>query len=58
MFSHEEIVSLFNYTSTFKRESDYPLPTQYLPNLDYLLVSTMPFTRNCREIHNVNISVI
>ncbi|XP_078317391.1 GDP-fucose protein O-fucosyltransferase 3-like isoform X1 [Crassostrea virginica] len=43
MFSHEEIVSLFNYTSTFKRQSDYPLPTQYLPNLDYLLVSTMPF---------------
>lgn len=40
MFSHEEVISLFNYTSTFKRQSDYPLSTQHLPNLDYLLVST------------------
>lgn len=37
MFSHEEVISLFNYTSTFKRQSDYPLSTQHLPNLDYLL---------------------
>ncbi|XP_061166081.1 alpha-(1,3)-fucosyltransferase 10-like [Saccostrea echinata] len=40
MFSHEEIMTLFNYTSTFKRQSDYPLPTQSLPNLDYLLDRT------------------
>ena len=38
LFSHEEIMTLFNYTSTFKRESDYPVPTQFLPNLAYLKV--------------------
>ncbi|KAK3090346.1 hypothetical protein FSP39_011087 [Pinctada imbricata] len=36
LFSHPEIMTLFNYTSTFKRQSDYPIPTQWLPNLSYL----------------------
>ena len=36
IFNHEEMMTLFNYTATFKRESDYPLTTQFLPNLEYL----------------------
>lgn len=30
-------IRLFNYTATFRRESDYPLTLQWLPSLDYLL---------------------
>ncbi|KAI6655167.1 Alpha-(1,3)-fucosyltransferase 11-like [Oopsacas minuta] len=31
-----EVLSLFNYTSTFSRYSDVPLTTMYLPTLNYL----------------------
>ncbi|KAK1804178.1 hypothetical protein P4O66_020217 [Electrophorus voltai] len=37
MFSHSPGIRLFNYTATFRRESDYPLTLQWLPSLDYLL---------------------
>uniref|UniRef100_A0A9J7XED7 Fucosyltransferase n=1 Tax=Cyprinus carpio carpio TaxID=630221 RepID=A0A9J7XED7_CYPCA len=30
-------IRLFNYTGTFRRESDYPLTLQWLPSLDHLL---------------------
>lgn len=36
IYSHEPIMTLFNHTCTFKRESDYPIPTQYLPSLKWL----------------------
>lgn len=36
LFNHEAILSLFNYTATFKRQSDYPVTTQFLPNIEYL----------------------
>lgn len=36
LFNHEEMLSLFNYTSTFRRESDYPVTTNFLENLDDL----------------------
>ncbi|XP_069122819.1 alpha-(1,3)-fucosyltransferase 10-like isoform X2 [Argopecten irradians] len=36
IYSHKAIVTLFNHTCTFKRESDYPISTQYLPSLDWL----------------------
>ncbi|XP_038062040.1 LOW QUALITY PROTEIN: alpha-(1,3)-fucosyltransferase 10-like [Patiria miniata] len=36
MLSHEECLTLFNHTSTFKRESDFPLTTQYLESLSDL----------------------
>ncbi|GAB6028511.1 hypothetical protein CHUAL_002662 [Chamberlinius hualienensis] len=36
IFSHSEFIQLFNYTSTFRRESDLPLTTLHLPNLEYL----------------------
>ena len=36
LFSHAEVMELFNYTSTFRRESSYPIPTQYLYSLKWL----------------------
>lgn len=35
-FYHEEFISLFNHTSTFKQESDYPITTQYINSLKEL----------------------
>ncbi|CAH1793929.1 unnamed protein product [Owenia fusiformis] len=35
-FSHPEIMHMFNYTSTFKRESDYPITTQDVEDIEYL----------------------
>lgn len=37
LLSHSLGIRLFNYTATFRRESDYPLTLQWLPSLDYLL---------------------
>ncbi|XP_072519917.1 alpha-(1,3)-fucosyltransferase 11 isoform X2 [Salminus brasiliensis] len=37
VLSHGPGIRLFNYTATFRRESDYPLTLQWLPSLDYLL---------------------
>lgn len=37
VLSHAPGIRLFNYTATFRRESDYPLTLQWLPSLDYLL---------------------
>ena len=36
MFSHSIIMELFNHTSTFKRESDYPVPMQFLKSQQQL----------------------
>lgn len=36
LFSHEEIMELFNYTSTFRRESSYPISTQYVDSIKWL----------------------
>ncbi|XP_061166159.1 alpha-(1,3)-fucosyltransferase 10-like [Saccostrea echinata] len=36
LFSFEEVMSLFNHTSTFRRESDYPLVTQFLESSEWL----------------------
>ncbi|XP_033752149.1 alpha-(1,3)-fucosyltransferase 10-like [Pecten maximus] len=36
IYSHKPVVTLFNHTCTFKRESDYPISTQYLPSLKWL----------------------
>ncbi|XP_067122238.1 alpha-(1,3)-fucosyltransferase 11-like [Centruroides vittatus] len=36
LFSHAAGIKLFNLTSTFRRESDYPLTTQFIPSLEYL----------------------
>lgn len=33
---HGPTIRLFNHTSTFRRESDYPLPSHSLPSLSYL----------------------
>ena len=35
--SHPELLELFNHTSTFRRESDFPLTLQYLESLDWLM---------------------
>ncbi|XP_061091314.1 alpha-(1,3)-fucosyltransferase 11 [Conger conger] len=37
VLSHTPGIRLFNYTATFRRESDYPLTLQWLPSLEYLL---------------------
>ncbi|XP_064184316.1 alpha-(1,3)-fucosyltransferase 11 isoform X1 [Anguilla rostrata] len=37
VLSHAPGIRLFNYTATFRRESDYPLTLQWLPSLEYLL---------------------
>ena len=36
LFSFEPIMKLFNYTATFKRESDFTILTQYLTSIDDL----------------------
>lgn len=34
---HGQMIRLFNYTATFRRGSDFPLTTQHIPSLNYLL---------------------
>ncbi|KAM4636222.1 GDP-fucose protein O-fucosyltransferase 4 [Discoglossus pictus] len=36
VLSHLPGIQLFNYTATFRRESDYPLTLQWLPTIGYL----------------------
>ena len=40
---HHAMIRLFNHTSTFRRESDYPLSTQAIHHADYL-ISRKPVT--------------
>lgn len=53
MLSHRAFIELFNYTATFRRESDYPLTSQYIYSLHYLTerkpVSTEDKNRKIRE---------
>lgn len=37
ILTHYPMIRLFNHTATFKRDSDYPLSTQYIPMSDYFL---------------------
>jgi len=37
LFSHNEMMRLFNHTSTFRKESDFPLTTQYLESVESLI---------------------
>nr|XP_022313367.1 alpha-(1,3)-fucosyltransferase 10-like [Crassostrea virginica] len=39
LFSFEEVMTLFNHTSTFRRESDYPITTQYIDSAAWLFSS-------------------
>ena len=36
ILSHGAMISLFNHTATFRRESDYPISSQNILSLDYL----------------------
>jgi galactoside 3-L-fucosyltransferase 11 len=36
LLSHVDFIELFNFTATFRRESDYPLTTQNIYSLSYL----------------------
>lgn len=36
LLSHVEFIELFNFTATFRRESDYPLTTQNIYSMGYL----------------------
>ncbi|XP_071108215.1 alpha-(1,3)-fucosyltransferase 10-like [Haliotis cracherodii] len=54
LMSQDEVISLFNYTSTFRRESHCPFPTQWLADIDNLidvtyLVRTSEKTRLRKE---------
>ncbi|XP_015907692.2 alpha-(1,3)-fucosyltransferase 11 [Parasteatoda tepidariorum] len=42
LFSHSSGIKLFNFTATFSRHSDFPLTTQHLPSLDYLMRKPVP----------------
>uniref|UniRef100_A0A8C5QY39 Fucosyltransferase n=1 Tax=Leptobrachium leishanense TaxID=445787 RepID=A0A8C5QY39_9ANUR len=42
VLSHLPGIRLFNYTATFRRESDYPLTLQWLPTVDYLWHPAIP----------------
>ncbi|CAL1529741.1 unnamed protein product [Lymnaea stagnalis] len=44
LLCHEDVLTLFNYTSTFRRESDFPITTQHLISLDWLLQKTFDKT--------------
>ena len=37
MLVHGTTLSLFNHTATFRRESHFPLTTQHIPSLEYLM---------------------
>lgn len=37
LFYHNDFITLFNHTSTFKQGSDYPITTQYVNSLDELV---------------------
>ncbi|XP_067672147.1 alpha-(1,3)-fucosyltransferase 10-like [Haliotis asinina] len=54
LISQDEVISLFNYTSTFRRESHCPFPTQWLSHISSLtdvtyLVRTSEKTRLRKE---------
>ncbi|XP_060065638.1 alpha-(1,3)-fucosyltransferase 10-like [Ylistrum balloti] len=51
IFSHEEVLSLFNFTSTFKRESSYPLATMALPSVEWL--KSMEFFLTANQKNNL-----
>lgn len=42
LLSHPPGIRLFNYTATFRRESDYPLTLQWLPGAGYLRGPALP----------------
>lgn len=42
VLSHSPGIQLFNYTATFRRESDYPLTLQWLPGVSYLRGPAVP----------------
>ena len=50
MFSHHEGMALFNHTSTFKQQSSYPISTQYIENMEYLLAPLKYTTAQKDEI--------
>ena len=43
-------MALFNYTSTFKQQSSYPISTQYIDSMEYLLAPLKYTTAQKDEI--------
>ena len=39
-FSHAEMIRHFNFTSTFSRQSSFPLTSQYLESLEFLTAAS------------------
>lgn len=49
MLTHEDALSLFNHTATFRRESDYPLSTHYIKDLrDWTETPAVPIAEKNR----------
>lgn len=48
VLSHEPMIELFNFTSTFSRHSDHPLTTLFVPSVAYLM------DRNPVPLHRKN----
>ncbi|XP_063817413.1 alpha-(1,3)-fucosyltransferase 11 [Pseudophryne corroboree] len=48
VLSHLPGIRLFNYTATFRRESDYPLTLQWLPTIGYLQNPAVPLAEKNR----------
>ncbi|XP_053305900.1 alpha-(1,3)-fucosyltransferase 11 [Spea bombifrons] len=48
VLSHVPGIRLFNYTATFRRESDYPLTLQWLPTIGYLQNPAVPIAEKNR----------
>ncbi|XP_038061895.1 alpha-(1,3)-fucosyltransferase 11-like [Patiria miniata] len=57
IFSHDVMMSQFNHTSTFRRESHYPITTQHINNLEYF-TERKPFPLNVKNQHREKLAPI
>ncbi|KAM9849872.1 GDP-fucose protein O-fucosyltransferase 4 [Aulostomus maculatus] len=58
ILSHTPGIRLFNYTATFRRESDYPLTLQWLPSLSYLLKPTTVALKEKNELRKKGLAPV
>ena len=51
LFSHQSVMELFNFTSTFRRTSDVPFPTQWLSGQSGPLSSSLKHHEIVKQAH-------
>ena len=56
LFSFPEVMNLFNHTSTFRRESSYPITTQYLNSLEWLKTDKYLVTTSLKNKYQKELS--